>query len=206
MAIWLAAMLAAAGFPQEDRFPRSLQDEETVKPVEGILGVRAGVWTGRSFEFEAVRTDSTQATSDQQALFCASIIGGAEFYDHFVFLVSYEADLASKITAQVGGAYIGWREDPKQKYGKGVPDEVLVYAGILTGRFVVHQDDFGSFDRGLGFGGGLTFGWTLSRHLAVQLYGEYRYLRFDYQRDVISGDKSIGGHSVWIGLGLDYRF
>src|SRR5687768_15004162 len=124
MAIWLAAMLAAAGLPPEDeRFPRSLQDEESVRPVEAILGVRTGVWTGRGFEFESIRSDSTQASSDQAALFCASILGGLEFYDHFVFLLTYEADLASKVTAQVGGAFIGWRENPKEKYGKGVPDE-----------------------------------------------------------------------------------
>jgi len=207
MAIWLAVMLAAAGLPPEDdKLPRALQADESVKTVEGIIGVRAGVWTGRGFDFVAVRTDSTQASSDQQALFSASLQGGVQFYEHFDILVSFEADIASKITAQVAGAYLGWREHPKERYGKGVPDEVLVYAGAVTGRISVDSPDFGSFKRGVGYSVGLSLGWAISSHLTVQLQGEYRYLRFDYKRDVLSGDTTIGGNTVWAGLGLDFGF
>jgi len=42
--------------------------------------------------------------------------------------------------------------------------------------------------------------------MSVQLAGEYRYLKFDYKRDVVSGDSSIGGSSAFIGLGLSFRF
>jgi len=207
MAIWMAVMLAAAGFPPEDdALPRSLQDDMDRPTVEGILSVRAGVWTGRQFSFQSVRTDSTQATSKQQALFSASVLGGVQLYEHFAILGTYEADLASKLTVQLGGAYIGWREHPKQRYGKGVPDEVLLYAGALFGRLKVDKEDFGSFDRSIGFGSGLAFGWVLSSRFTAQLYGEYRYMKFDYNRDVLSGDKSIGGHGAWLGLGVDYRF
>ena len=206
MAILMAVLLAASFPPEDDALPRSLQSEEEWSTVGGVLTARVGVWTGRSFDFKSVRTDSTQATSKQQALFSASILGGVEFFDHLVFLGTYEGDLASKITAQVGGGYVGWREHPKEKYGNGVPDEVLVHAGVLLGRIDIHKDDFGGFDRGVGFGGGLSFGWTLSSHAAVQLFGEYRYLRFDYQRDVFSGDKSIGGSAGWFGAGIDLRF
>jgi hypothetical protein len=207
MAIWMAALLAAAGLPPgDDRLPRTLQSDEPPKAVEGILAVRAGVWTGRGFDFAAVRTDSTQATSDQQALISASILGGVQLYDHFAVLATYEADLASKITAQVGGAYVGWREHPKERYGKGVPDEVMLYAGVLLGRISVHSTDFGDFERGVGFGGGLAFGWSISSRFHVQLYGEYRYLKFDYKRQVLSGDTSIGGNSAWIGVGVDLKF
>lgn len=208
MAIWLAAALAAAVASTQEggRLPYSLQQEDDWSSVDGILAARLGVWTGRDFKFEAVRTDSTQATSQQQALFSASVLGGVQFYDHFVILGTFEADLASKITSQFGGAYLGWREHPRQKYGKGVPDEAMVYAGVLVGRFEVHETDFGSFDRGIGFGGGLSLGWTLSPSLSVQVYGEYRFLRFDYQRDVLSGDDSIGGNTGWFGAGIDLRF
>lgn len=207
MAIWMAVMLAAAGLPQDDdRLPRSLQAEETVKPVEAIFGARAGLWTGRGFDFQAIRTDSTQATSDQQAFFSAQAVVGAQFVEHVAVLVSFEADLASKVTAQVGGAYVGWRERPKERYGKGVPDEVLIYGGVVTGRISVDSPDFGSFKRGIGYSVGATFGWALNRHLYVELAGEYRYLKFDYRENVISGDTSIGGNTAWFALGLDFRF
>jgi len=207
MAIWMAVMLAAAGFPPDDeRLPRTLQADETFKPVEAILGARIGIWTGRGFDFQAIRTDSTQATSDQQAFFSAQAVVGAQFYEHVAVLVSFEADLASKVSAQVGGAYLGWREHPKERYGKGVPDEVLVYAGVVTGRITVDSPDFGSFKRGLGYNVGASFGWTISPHLTLELAGEYRYLKFDYRRDVLSGDTRIGGNTAWFGVGLDLRF
>lgn len=207
MAIWVAALLAAAASAQEDyKLPYSLQHDDDGRGVEGILGARLGVWTGRDFEFQAIRTDSTQATSKTQALFAASAMGGVQLYDHFVVLGSVEADIASKISAQSGGVYLGWREHPKQRYGKGVPDEVMIYAGVLVGRFEVNETDFGDFDTGIGFGGGVALGWTISSHFAVQLYGEYRHMTFDYERDIISGDKRIGGNTLWIGAGIDLRF
>src|SRR5258706_2949842 len=189
MTFLMAVVLAASALPPGDEaLPRSLQSDEEWSSVSAVLDARVGVWTGRSFSFQAIRTDATQATSKQQALFSASVLGGVEFFDHSVPLGTDEQDLASKITGQVGGGYVGWREHPKQKYGKGVPDEVLVYAGVLVGRIDVNQTDFGSFDRGVGFGGGLALGWTLSPHAAVQFYAEYRSLPFDYQRDVLVGD------------------
>ena len=33
---------------------------------------------------------------------------------------------------------------------------------------------------GVGFGGGVEFGWLLSPHLALEIFAEYRYLKFDY--------------------------
>ena len=208
MGIWLAAVLAAACAPPDDdeALPRSLQIEDDVVVVRGLASARLGAWAGRPFSFEAVRTDNTQAVSKQQALFSASVMGGAQFYEHLAVLGTIEGDFASKITAQVGGVYVGWRENPKPHYGKGVPDEVMIYAGVLLGHLTVHQTDFGSFDRGVGFGGGLEIGWELSPHLVFELFAEYRYLKFKYKPDIVSGDDHIGGSTGWFGLGFDYRF
>ena len=207
MGIWLAAVLATAFFPpDDDALPRSLQIEDDVRTVEGLLSARLGVWAGRSFRFEAVRSDNTQAQSKQEAFFSASVLGGVQFYEHVALLGTFEADLASKMTAEVGGVYLGWREHPKVRYGKGVPDEVLIYAGALVGRLTVHETDFGSFDRAVGFGGGLELGWEFSPHFTFALFGEYRYLKFNYKPDVISGDDHIGGSGGWFGVGLNCRF
>jgi hypothetical protein len=207
MGIWLAAVLAAALVPPDDDvLPRTLQLEDDVKYVEGVVTARLGVWAGRPFSFEAIRPDGTKATSKQQALFSASILAGAQFYEHVAVLGTFEGDIASSITAQVGGVYLGWREHPMPRYGKGVPDEVMLYAGVLAGRLTVHQTGFGSFDRGVGFGGGVQIGWSLAPHLVLDLFAEYRSLKFDYKPDVLSGDSSIGGSAGWFGAGLDYRF
>jgi hypothetical protein len=208
MGVWMAVLLAAAvgGPPEEDALPRSLQLDDDVQVVEGLLSARLGVWAGRSFQFEAVRTDSTQASTKHQAFFSASLLAGAQFYEHFVVLGTYEASMASKMTISVGGAYLGYRDHPKKSYGKGVPDEVMIYAGVLFGHLDVDQTDFGSFDRGIGFGGGLEFGWSLSSKIVLEIFAEFRSIKFDYRRDVVSGDDKIGGSSGWFGVGIDFRF
>ena len=208
MAIWLAAVLAAAVFPPEDGdgLPRSLQADPEFAAVEGVVAARMGVWTGHGFEFSAVRTESTEAKSNQSTFYTASLMGGVRFYEHVTLLATYEGDIASKVTLQVGGIYLGWCEHPKQRYGKGVPDEVTVYAGAILGRYKVHKDDFGTFDASVGFAGGIALGWMLSSNLSFQLYGEYRLIEFDYNRDITSGDNSVGGSTILIAAGIDLRF
>jgi len=209
MGIWLAAMMATACCAQSDaaaRSPYVYGPEADETSLDGVLIPRIGVWTGREFKFQAMRADGFSSTSNQQALFSASLMAGAQLYDHFLILGSFEGDFASKITAEVGGAYVGWHQRPKERYGKGVPDEATVYAGVLLGKLQVHENDFGDFDRGVGFGGGMSFGWSLSSRVSVDLIAEYRYLKFDYRKDVTSGDTSIGGSSAWFGLGLGVQF
>ena len=209
MGIWLAAVMATACFAQDDgtvRSPYGYGSAGDAGTVDGVLIPRAGVWASSSFKFESTRTDGKVSTSKQEALFSASVMGGVQFYDHFRLLASVEADFASKISSEVAGAYVGWHQRPKERYGKGVPDEATVYAGVVAGKLAVHENDFGDFDRGVGFGGGISFGWTVSSSLTVDLIGEYRYLKFDYRKDVASGNTSIGGSGAWIGMGLDFRF
>jgi hypothetical protein len=208
MAIWLAVALAAAVFPPDDGdgLPRSLQTDPDWRAVEGVVAARMGVWTGHGFEFSAVRTDNTEAKSQQATFFTASLLAGVQFHEHVVILGSFEGDVASKVTVQVGGVYVGWREHPKQRYGKGVPDEVMIYAGAILGSLEVHKDDFGDFDSGVGFAGGVAMGWMISSQLSFQLYGEYRLIEFDYKREIVSGDDSIGGSTVLLAVGIDLRF
>jgi hypothetical protein len=209
MGILLAAIMTTTCFAQSDagvRSPYVYGSDEDAASLDGIFIPRVGVWAGRDFKFQATRTDGFTSTSNQESLFSASVMAGVQLYDHFRILGSFEGDFASKITAEVGGAYIGWHQRPKERYGKGVPDEATVYAGVVMGKLKVHEDNFGDFDRGLGFGGGISFGWSLSSRVTVDLIGEYRYLKFDYRKDVTSGDTSIGGNTGWFGVGLGVRF
>lgn len=208
MGIWIAAVMATACLTQDEyargSTPYSAKEEATA--VEGVLLPRVGVWTGRDFKFQATRSDGFVATSDQQALFSASLMGGVQIQEHVRILGMIEGDVASKITAEVGGIFLGWHQRPKERYGKGVPDEATIYAGPVVGKLAVHESGFGDFDNGIGVAAGMTFGWALSSNLTLDLIGEYRYLKFDYKKDVTAGDDSIGGHAGWFGVGLDVRF
>jgi hypothetical protein len=207
MVIWLAVMLAATGLPPEnEELPRTLQADDDWVAVDGIVSLRVGGWASSKFSFNAVRTDSLQVSTTQQIFVTTSALAGMQFYEHFVVLGQYEAAFAAKMTVELGGAYLGWREHPKERYGKGVPDEVMAYAGVLVGQLDVHVANFGTFDRGIGFCGGLQFGWTISPHLSVQLNVEYRRLSFNYQVPVATGDTSLGGNSIAFGVGLDIRY
>jgi len=208
MGICMAVLLSAAGLCQETpyEYRRPSDPEPKARAVEGVAVVRVGAWIGNDFQFEANRTDGLQSSSKQNVLFSTSLMAGVELYDHFMILGMVEADFASKLTAEVGGAYIGWHQRPKERYGKGVPDEATVYAGVIGGSIKVHEDNFGDFDNDIGFAGGISFGWELGRNWSFELSGEYRYLQFDYKKEVVSGDTSIGGNSGWFGVGLNFRF
>jgi hypothetical protein len=208
MVICMAVVLGTAAFCQQGTdYRRELErQDESSRTVQGVAIGRLGAWAGRDFSFEATRTDGKVATSKQEAFFSASVQGGVELYNHFVVLGMVEGDLASKLSAEIAGAYVGWHQRPKERYGKGVPDEATIYAGVIGGSIKVHETDFGDFDRGVGFGGGITLGWRVSTAMSVDLIGEYRYLKFNYQKDVTSGDTSIGGNSGWFGVGVNFRF
>jgi hypothetical protein len=209
MGICMAVLLSAAGLCQETpgyEYRRPSDPKPKARAVEGVAVVRAGAWFSNNFEFQANRMDGLQSTSEQNVLFSTSLMAGIELYDHFMILAMVEADFASKLTAEVGGAFIGWHQRPKERYGKGVPDEVTIYAGVIGGSIKVHEDDFGDFKNDVGFAGGISFGWALSPSWSVEVTGEYRFLEFDYKKEVASGDTSIGGNSGWFGVGLNFRF
>lgn len=204
MTITIAALFALAA-AQDPRLDWELR-EEPPPAVEGILGARMGVLAGRGYKFDAVRTDAKQVQSNQEAFFAASAMAGLLIHGRVLIFGSVEGDVANKITQQSAALFVGWREHPVPRYGKGVPDEVTVYAGGITGAIDVHEENFGDFDRAYGFGGGLKFGWHLSDRWTLNAFAEYRYLKFDYKPEVLSGDTSIGGNSGWFGVGMDLRF
>jgi len=206
MGIWMTAVLAAGLLQETPDYLRPADEAENRWTVDGVAVARVGVWGGSDFKFQATRTDGLVSTSKQQALFSASLLAGIEIHDHFMLLATVEGDVATKITAELAGLYVGWHQRPKERYGRGVPDEATVYAGVLGGSLKVNEDNFGDFDKGIGFGGGVSFGWSLSKHMSLELYGEYRYLKFDFQKDVVSGNDSIGGSTGWGGVGVNFRF
>ena len=190
----LAAALLGASDPPPDPEPGS------------FLRLRMGAWAGRGFEFEADRAGGVRVTSDGSTMASAGIDVGTELYRGVILFGTVEESAARNQRARAAGAYLGYRERPAESIGRGVPDEVTLYAGGLWGSFEVDESGFGDFDDAFGFGGGIELAWRLGRSSAISLLAEYRFLEFDYEPDVTGGDTKAGGSTGWLGIGIDLRF
>lgn len=174
--------------------------------MEGFLRLRAGVWASRGFSFQATRPNATQVKIDEEALPAAGLDLGLVISDKFLVFVSGDYAATDHITLPALGAGIGYRELRKADSAHGVPDEVSLYAGGFWSRFEVDAQDFGDFDDAVGIRAGLALTWISSRGSSFGIVGEYRLVEFDYEEEVLEGDRHAGGSSVWVGAAFDLRF
>jgi hypothetical protein len=209
MTLCLTLLLATLG-----DLPGTLSEPEPepTPPPGGdriLLRVRGGMWSSSGFDFDAFTTSSTEMRSKQKTLLSVGLDAGASILsERFVIFASIEESSASKINLEDVGFCVGFRDWSGPTASAGVPNEALIYAGPLFGRFDVTTSGFGTFDTGIGVRAGLSLTWKLSPPFAVSLVGEYRWLKFDLKDKsaIASGDKSIGGSGYWIGAGVDLRF
>jgi hypothetical protein len=174
--------------------------------TEAYLRFRAGVWASRGFSFEAIRPNATQVKIDEEVLPAAGLDLGLVVADKFLVFLSGDYAGTDDIALPALGAGIGYREVRKADSARGVPDEVSVYAGGFYGRFEVDAEDFGDFDDAVGFRAGLALTWIPSRGSSIGVVAEYRLVEFDYEEEVLEGDRHAGGSSGWIGAAFDLRF
>ncbi|HLF91824.1 MAG TPA: hypothetical protein VJB14_00035 [Planctomycetota bacterium] len=184
---------APAGVVPDDRF---------------LLRATGGVWSARSFDFDATTTASLQLRSSEETLLTAGVDAGMALYDRVFLFGTLEGAWANDIHAEVAGLSVGYRDGSDPGASPGVPQEAMIYAGALFGRFAITTPGFGDFENALGGRAGMSFTWKLARTLGLTLAVEYRYLKFDYKDDstLLTGNESIGGSGIWAGLGLDLRF
>ena len=207
MTLCLALFLATLG-----DLPGSLSEPEPTPPPGGdriLVRVRGGVWSSGGFDFDAFTTSGTEMRSKQQMLLSVGLDAGAAILsERFVIFASVEESSASKINLEDAGFCLGFRDWSGPTAAAGVPNEALLYAGPLFGRFDVTTSGFGKFDTGIGARAGLSLTWKLSPPFAFSLVAEYRYLKFDLKdkSEIATGDKSIGGSGYWLGAGVDLRF
>lgn len=194
------AFLVAAALPQ------GVQEESPPFPDEAFVRFRAGVWAARGFDFEAIRPGGLRVRSGDEALASGGLDAGFSFLGSYVLFGTVEASGTDDVSAELAGVSLGYREFARPFDPPGVPDEVLVYAGGIWGRFEVDARGFGDFDDAFGFRAGIAFTWRPARSLAASVVAEYRLLEFDYEEPVVEGDREAGGSSAWVGLGLDLRF
>ena len=207
MTLCLTLLLATLG-----DLPATLSEPEPTPPPGGdrvLVRVRGGMWSSNGFDFEAVTTSSTLLRSKQQSLGSVALdAGGAILNERFVVFASIEENLASHISLEDVGFCMGFRDWSGPTAAAGVPNEALLYAGPIFGRFDVKTSGFSSFDTGFGMRAGVSLTWKLAAPFALSLIGEYRYIKFDVKDKsaIASGDTSIGGSGFYVGAGLDLRF
>ena len=209
MTTLLLAVLAV-GVPGDegwsDAFPAEMRWEEPGLGLEGFLRFRAGAWISYGFEFEATRADTVQVKASGQAMASGGLDLGVVIAEQFVFFVSGDYSGTDDSNAQAAGAAIGWRDWSAPDASAGVPDEVMIYAGAFWAQFEIEEPGFGDFDDAIGFRAGLAVSYLLSPGVSVSAIGEYRLVEFDYEEEVIDGDKHAGGSGAWVGMSFDLRF
>ena len=206
MTLCLALMLLTG----ED-LPLSLVEPEPSGAPLGdsiLLRARGGDWTSRQFDFEAFTVSGQQLRSGAETLLSAGVDAGFAVADRVVVFGMFEGLWSNDVHSEIAGICVGYRDWSEPGASAGVPQEAMIYAGALYGRFDITTPGFGDFDSAAGARAGMSFTWSLARALGLTFAVEYRYLKFDYadEGDLVSGDRTIGGSGIWVGLGLDLRF
>jgi hypothetical protein len=200
------SLLAALLLLGPGDLPVSLRDGAEFDNETGFLVLRGGAWISSGFKFEAVRTDSVRVESKEEALPSAGIDLGLALPEGLFVMLTAEGSLASHTKAGIAGLALGYRERRSPDASDIVPHEASAFAGAFYGRFEVDAEGFGDFDDAVGFRGGLSASWSLGRSFLLSVSGEYRFVEFDYEPEVQSGDTFAGGSGVWVGAALDVRF
>jgi hypothetical protein len=200
IALLACLMLGPGDLPVEVRW------NEDGRGTEGFLRLRAGAWACRGFSFEAVRPDATKVKIDDEVVPSAGVDLGFTVAERFLVFVSGDYSGTDHLAIPTFGACIGYRDLRRPDSAKGVPDEVLVYAGAFWSSFEVDTAGFGDFEDAVGFRAGLALTWRPSRTTALSAVGEYRLVEYDYEPEILEGDHQAGGSGAWGGLAFDFRF
>lgn len=183
-----------------------LQGDPAFADESVFVRLRGGAWISKDFKFEAVRTDSVQVESKEEALPSGALEFGVRLPAGLFLTAAAEASMGSHTEVAVAGLAIGYRERRAPDASELLPAEGAAYVGGLYGRFEVDEEGFGDFDDAFGFRGGLSASWNLSSGIVAGVTAEYRFMEFEYEGDVLSGDTHAGGSGVWVGATIDFRF
>src|SRR6185436_11012580 len=109
--------------------------------------------------------------------------------------------VANDLTIAAGGVLFGkcWQLGDSSHF-------VQLSAGPIFGRLDVNPDGFGDFKSAVGGEVRLSSTVAVHDHLELQLWADYRQLKFDFDETVISGDKDAGGAMFAVGAGFLMRF
>jgi hypothetical protein len=120
------------------------------------------------------------------------------------FIFGYEAADSSDMTLSSFTAQIGYHF----QIACPMADDLSLHGGLHYSTVQV-DDMIGDFDPETGFRGGLEFRKKLCGAWSFHYGGEYRYLKFDYDKsdESVAWERNLGQGGGWAALlGIDYRF
>ena len=204
----LLVSLAGSAAAQQEPTPPQPQDPEEVAPESGwpsvllapqvrarvgfchIPAFDADVPNGsRSFSSRALPTFSAELTVPVGILFLSAAVEFAPSKQIDMKSVFLSAGLATSLGERWGTAW-----------------DLEAAAGVLLSDLKVDESRFGDFDVAVGAFARVDLGTDLGKGWRTSLYLGMRWAEYDFQRTVVSGDRSAGGLMLVGGLSLSLSF
>ena len=122
-------------------------------------------------------------------------------YGGWTLAATADYGVAEDVTVAAGGVLFGkcWQMGDSPHY-------IQLSAGPIVGKLDVSMDGFGDFKSAVGGEVRLSSTVAVHDHIELQLWVDYRHLKFDFDETVISGDKDAGGGTFAVGVGFLMRF
>lgn len=175
-------------------------EAEPSPALEWSQFARAGVWFTPAFD---ARTEAGIREIDSDSLFEVGLAFRAR---HGAWSLAASGTHASSGDLSYLGASVLVGVNVDVALAPGLPVELALAAGPVYGRLEVEHAAFGDFDPGLGAEALLTVN---SRGLDVGDFGlwvSFRFIEFEADLPVLSGDRDFGGGTFGLGGALVMRF
>jgi len=195
-----ALLLTSAGLLQGEAekkpgpWPPSHKDE---LHFSFLPGLRVGGWWMGTFE----TVSPAGARKIDSTLFFDAGLDLRLEYGGWTLTATGDYGVAEDVTVAAGGALFGkcWQLGDS-------PHFIQLSAGPIFGRLNVTPSGFGDFKSAAGVEARLSTTVAVHDHIELQLWADYRHLKFDYDEPVLSGDKDAGGAMFAVGAGFLMRF
>jgi hypothetical protein len=162
-----------------------------------LPGLRVGGWWMAQFK---TTTPAGERKIDPTLFFDAGVDLRLE-YGGWSLAATGDYGVANDVTIAAGGVLLGkcWQLGDSPHY-------LQLSAGPIFGRLDVSPSGFGDFESGVGVEARLSTTVAVHDHIELQIWADYRHLKFDYEEPVVSGDKDAGGATFAVGAGFLMRF
>ncbi|MBI3855757.1 MAG: hypothetical protein HY293_08710 [Planctomycetes bacterium] len=124
-------------------------------------------------------------------------------YSGWSLMLTGDHAVGKSITQEMGGILVGAEIALESE---PLPLDLQIAAGPILGRLDVDVAGFGGFDSAVGFELRVCATSWLHERVGLSFWLDFRQITFKYDEPVTSGDKSAGGPSFALGLGLVMRF
>jgi hypothetical protein len=191
--------------PQDQKKPTPEAPKETIEPApeesgaDLSAGLRVGGWWLPGFDAVIA---AGRRKIESTLLVDAGVDVEANF-DGWTLAAGADYGAGDHVKVVSGSIRIGarWAVDDKVS-----PLTLGVSAGPLFGRLDTTVSGFGDFKSGVGFEGRIDAAARLTPNLDLGLWADYRYLKFEFEETVLSGDRDAGGSMFAVGAALIMRF